>query len=176
MSSPAFTHVTAWTGPTGPVDEAPLAATLASDQRNDPLQVLADAPARGIGALAGANLTFVVVTARPGVGGINPRECVVVLAGVELAEHYCDADGEFLPHESPLGYLALPVGADVTFVRVTICAQRYWEAPVNGFVIFPLSSTQTSSAWAAEVFRPKHTRAVEGTRSALTDRACTPTS
>ena len=92
--------------------------------------MLADVPARGIGALAGANLTFVVVTARPGVGGINPRECVVVLAGVELAEHYCDADGEFLPHESPCGYLALPVGADVTFVRVTICAQRYWEAPV----------------------------------------------
>lgn len=174
-SSAAFAQVTVWTAPTAPVDDSRLATVLAGDG-GDQLQVLSDVPVRNVGFLAGANLAFVIVTAKPGVGGINPRECMVVLAGPDLAEHYCDADGEFLPHQSAHGYLALPVGSDVTFVRLTICGQRFWEAPVNDFVVFPLTSTQSSSAWAAEVFRPKHPSAIEGSRRALTDHTCTPVS
>ena len=127
-----------------------------------------------LGELTGPALVFVRVTASPSATGVNPRECLVVLAGASLADRYCDEDGEFLPHESSAGFLALPTDNTVTFVRVSVCNARLWESPVNGFAVFALTAQEASAGWAAEVFRGTNAKVVLGSVKALSAHTCVP--
>ena len=173
-SGPVFTQVTAWTPAQTSVDVSIVRALLVADTSTDPIKPLpgADANIITIGELTEPDLIFVQVTASPGTSGVNPRECMLVLAASKLADRYCDADGEFLPHASTAGFLALPTDSTVTFVRLSVCDTRLWEKPVHGFVVFPLTAQQATAGWAAEVFRGAHPKAVAGSAPALTAHRC----
>ena len=172
-SGSTFTQITAWTPSTAEVDLTQITEQLAADPGIDPIRPNAAAPVESLGALAGTNLVFVRISAEPALGGTNPRDCIVVLAGTQVVDHYCELDGELLPRESPLGYLALPLYDDqATFVRLTICAQHYWERPYNGFVVFPITADQSRSLYAAEVFRGSRSAGVQGTPAVLHAHAC----
>ena len=172
-SGSTFHQITAWTPTTAPVDIAQITEQLAADPGIDPVRPRPDASVQTLGALAGTNLVFVRISAEPAIGGTNPRDCVVVLAGTQVVDHYCELDGELLARESPLGYLALPLYDDqATFVRLTICDQHYWEHPYNGFVVFPITTDQATSLYAAEVFRGSRRAGVQGTPEVLHAHEC----
>ena len=172
-SGSKFTQITAWTPSTAPIDLTQITEQLAANPGIDPVRPRPDASPETLGALAGTDLVFVRISAEPAVGGTNPRDCIVVLAGPQVVDHYCELDGELLPRESPLGYLALPLYDDqATFVRLTICDQRYWERPYNGFVVFPITTDQSTALYADEVFRGSRSAGVQGTPAVVHAHGC----